>query len=327
MDQLLEKTARKELDEELKRNKPKEVRRLYDRLTKTVGREDAYTFLLTLLSGSYELMPNGRYRLDHKKYNSLIAEQLKDQKKVRPVQPAVKEEPDDLNELLSAAADEEQYTRTMMSDFASQISLLMMAKNQRAAAELYKRNADLFFDEIDEMIAKYDVIPVSIKDLDNEPYRGYFLTNLIDDINEVLYNTCSEDPSYYPVYEEYLKTILKRPISWEASIENFHMLCECLYLILWQQSRFEEADQVIQEWKEMYPDSYAPQHALLFRCWLSGTDEDLKEGMELVDRILEEKKIYRAGDDSLLDVMAAIAEMAGDSEKHKRCTALMNALQ
>ena len=272
-------------------------------------------------------MPNGRYKLDHKKYNSMVAEQLKGQKKTKPAQPLMKEEPDDLNELLSAAADEENFKRTMMSDFASQISLLMMAHKDLAAAELYKKNADLFFDEVDEQLAEYDVIPVPIRDLDGGPYKGYFLSNLFDDLNDVLLNASAEDPSFYAVHEAYLKTLLKKPISWESCIENFHLYCESLYETLWRQSKFEEADQVIREWKEMYPDSYAPEHALLFRAWLTGKDEDVAKGMELVERILEEKRVYQAGDDSLLDVMAAVAEMAGDSEKQRRCAALSKALQ
>lgn len=329
MIQTLETAARKELDEELKRNKPKDVRKLYDMLVKNVGSEDAYTFLLNLLSDCYTLMPNGRYRLDNKKYNNAVSAQLKEQKKNKTVsQPSKnsKKLSSGLDELLNAAADEEGFERTMMSDFASQISMLMMTDNEKAAAVLYKRNADLFFDEIDERIASFDQLPVSFDQFDGGPYKGYYYMNLFDDIDLVLRNTQIDDPSFLSVHEEYLKTLLDKQINWNTCQDNFQNMKESLYETLMRSGKKEEADQFIKAWKEEYPDSFMPEHALLWEYSRKEEPDSLAKGVELAERLMNEVPEFTSDHMALLEAMRMIYEEAGENEKAKQVEMVLDRL-
>ena len=200
MEKVSETTVRKELDEELKRNKPKDVCKLYDMLVKRIGAEDAYTHMTDILSDCYTLMPNGRYRLDAKKYGNAVAERLKEEKKNKtPVLNPKKiiDSKKDLFSLMSAAADD--YEETPMSDFAAKLAMY-------------------------DHIASAPKKPVDISDLDEGEYRGYFISNLVIDIEMILNNAAVKDPSLSEVHEDYLRTLLSKEISWESCPENLDIL-------------------------------------------------------------------------------------------------------
>lgn len=225
MEKVSETTVRKELDEELKRNKPKDVRKLYDMLVKRIGKEDAYTHMTDILSDCYTLMPNGRYRLDAKKYGNAVAERLKEEKKNKtPVLNPKKiiDSKKDLFSLMSAAADD--YEETPMSDFAAKLAMYDMTGKEAEGAKLYIENKDLFFKEIDDRIAAAPKKPVDISDLDEGEYRGYFISNLVIDIDMILNNAAVKDPSMSEVHEDYLRTLLSKEISWESCPENLDIL-------------------------------------------------------------------------------------------------------
>lgn len=330
MDQINEKQARKELDEQLKRNKPKEVRKLYDMLSKAHGSEDAYTFILNLLSQSYETMPNGRVRLDTKKYNKEIGDALKNEKKNKvPVlnQKSPKTDRNDLNELLGEAAKEKEYKKTPLTEFANQFTILMSLNREDSAAELYIMNKDLFLNEIDQRIKRIGKTPVRWEQLDDDENEGFFMSNLLSDIQMALGNYVLRDPVSLPVYEEYLTRMLNLPVDWKGNESNINIFRSQLYELYCRTGREDRAEQYLSEWKKEDPDSFAPEQAVLWRLHFEKDEENQQKGIQISSEVFEKKKTYSFEDESLLDLMRGFFKKAGDTEKYDFCTEQLKQLR
>ncbi|MDO4415058.1 MAG: hypothetical protein Q4C20_08260 [Erysipelotrichaceae bacterium] len=321
MDQIIEKQARRDLDEQLKRNKPKEVRKLYDMLAKAHGGEDAYTFILNLLSQSYQTLPGGRVRLDSKKYNKEIGDALKNEKKNKvPVLnlKSAKTDRNDLNELLGEAAKE--FKKTPLTEFANQFAILMSLSKDYSAAELYIMNRDLFLNEIDQRVRRTVKTPVSWELLDDEENEGFFMSNLLCDIQLAMANYTRKDPVSLPVYEEYLTHILNLPVDWTGNENNINIFKSELYDVYRRKGREDQAEQLFSEWKKENPESFAPEQALLWSFRYEKNEEQTQRALEICHEIFAKKKTYSFEDESLLDSMRFFFRKAGDTEKYDFCT-------
>lgn len=321
MDQIIEKQARKELDEQLKRNKPKEVRKLYDMLSKAHGSEDAYTFILNLLTQSYETMPNGRVRFDAKKYNKEISDALKNEKKnkipVLNIKPN-KTDRNSLDELLGEAMKE--YKKTPLTEFANQFTILMSLNRETSASELYRMNKAQFLNELDQRVKRSGKLPASWEVLDDEDHEGFFMSNLICDIQLALANQIVRDPLYIPVYEEFLTFILNLPVDWKGNENNINIFKSELYDLYRRTGKTNQAEQFLSEWKKENPDSFASEQAVLWSLWREKGEEHIQRAIQISRDILEQKKTWSLEDESLLDVMRDFFKKAGDTEKYNFCT-------
>lgn len=85
-------------------------------------------------------------------------------------------------------------------------------------------------------------------------------------------------------------------------------------------------DELLEKTSRREPDSYAPEHAVLWRLFWRKDEEALKEGTELIQRIMQEKKNYGDDDIPLLEVMGLIAEEAGDAALQQKCEQLLESV-
>ena len=324
MEQNLKLLAEKELNEQLKRGKPKDVKKLYDLFCKSDGKEKAFGILAGALIDNYELMPNGRYRLNTKQYNRTIEEHLKLAKAEKHTVPPVKN--DSIKKLDSRGIKQKLGAAIVryetMEEFAETFEKMMFI-DEKMASRLYVENKELFFKTLDHDISELQESPVAIERMDMRKDRNYFYLNLIQDISFCLYNSISDNFLLMNEYEQFIRKIVSRPLDWaNADRHEYELLLSSLLEKYIKAGEMGKAIDLIQQWKCKLPDTNMPEKAIITAHWFSGRPDGHKRALELANQLLDENRQLKGDEVLVLGLMEKMYEDAGDAKRLEQVKAL-----
>lgn len=320
-EQKAEPLAEKELAEQLKRGKPKDAKKLFELLVKNGDQNSAKASILDVLKQCYETMPNGRMKLDAKKYGSLIESQLKEIKtNLQPLYFRMGPKPTSFGASAKKTSGQpkkkafraERYKT--IDDFAHAFEELVF--DDAAAAKLYLLNKDVYFAGLDEAIAQCGKQPVTIDELDgNGEKRDFFFANLIEDICMALYNASRDDASLVKELETYVYEVTARPIDWDKERFMYENLFDFLLDATVVAGDEEKAQRITEAWRKKFPDTLMPEKATLFGLTGRKDDASMQKAWELSERIMKENPVFKGNEPYMLEIIEDVYQWKGETDK------------
>ncbi|MBR2810016.1 MAG: hypothetical protein IKD69_01415 [Solobacterium sp.] len=250
--------AEKELKEQIRRGKPKDVKKLHEILTKMETKESADQKVLELLGSCYELMPNGRYRLNAKDYGRKIEEALKKAKTARAEAPKPAPQPKKKDPIMDYMMNDKLFMdmggdNTPVGQFYEAVMKAAEAGDEERAAELYEENKELLFEELQKAYDRGETV------LDDATNGGdVFFSNLVMDLEMAL-----------PPEEklEFLERFFAMPMDAGA---NHGALRKDQVTALLDLGREEEALALADAARKELPGSPGIDHAIMFAQDMAG---------------------------------------------------------